>query len=110
MDKNNILSTTLDGYNNLISSKENTYELITWGTIFLDDVIKLWDSIENRRYVDVDIPKNLYRHVGYAKDHISRLMTTYPSDIPVTRRMLFKEADKLYKIVLEIKDKYFNEQ
>ena len=110
MNKNELLSRTLDDYNNLINRKEDMSNVISLGLIFLDDVIKLWGSIENRRYSDVDIHKELYRHVGYANDHIARLVTTYPRDSLVTKRMLFKEVNKVYDILLEIKDKYFKEQ
>lgn len=109
MNKNELLSRTLDDYDNIINRKEDMDNVISLGLIFLDDAIKLWESIENRRYADVDIHKELYQHVGYANDHIARLISTYPSDSLVTKRMLFKEVNKVYNILLEIKDKYFKE-
>lgn len=109
MNKNELLSRTLDDYDNIINRKEDMDNVISLGLIFLDDAIKLWESIENRRYADVDIHKELYQHVEYANDHIARLISTYPSDSLVTKRMLFKEVNKVYNILLEIKDKYFKE-
>jgi hypothetical protein len=109
MNQNELLEKCLNEFKMFDRCKFDTYGLITQGCIILMDLDRLWNSIDGRRYSDVDIYHSLYTHIKDAGAHIERLMFEYPKCSLIAEHMLLKEINELYNVLLNIKDRYFRE-
>lgn len=109
MNKNELLEKCLNEFKIFEYCKNNTHDLITQSCIILMDLDRLWNSINDRKYSDADIYHSLYTHIRYSRDHIDRLMSEYPKCSLIAKKMLLKEIDELYTVLVNIKDRYFRE-